>query len=80
MQAKGPYVWLPQYVQLQVSDDGRQWTDLARLTHDIPVEREDVLFHEFVWQGQARARYIRCYAPIVDIDGAWIFVDEIVVQ
>ncbi len=80
MQAKGPYVWLPQYVQLQVSDDGVNFKDIAKLTHDISTEREEVIFHDFVWNGQTRGRYVRCYAPIVDIDGAWIFVDEIVVQ
>lgn len=80
MQAKGPYVWLPRYVLLQVSNDGVNFQDLAKLGHGISTEREDVLFHNFVWQGQTKARYIRCFAPIVDIDGAWIFVDEIVVQ
>lgn len=80
MQARGPYVWLPQYVQLQVSDDGVNFRDLARLTHDISTEREEVIFHDFIWTGHDKARYIRCYAPIVDIAGAWIFVDEIVVQ
>ena len=80
MQAKGPYVWLPKYVQIQISDDGKNFTDLARLTHDISTEREEVTFHDFIWEGKASARYVRIYAPIVDIDGGWIFLDEIIVQ
>lgn len=80
MQAKGPYVWLPKYVLIQISDDGKNFTDLAKLTHDISTEREDVLFHDFVWEGKANARYVRIYAPRVEIDGGWIFMDEIVVQ
>lgn len=80
MQSKGPYVWLPKYFKIQISDDGVNFTDLAEINHDISTEREEVLFHDFVWEGKASARYIRCYAPIVDIKGGWIFIDEIVVQ
>ncbi len=80
MQAKGPYVWLPKHVKLQISDNGTDFTDLATITHDISTEREEVLFHDFVWEGQATARYIRCIAPVVNIEGAWVFADEIVVQ
>lgn len=80
MQAKGPYVWLPKYVQIQISDDGVNFTDLVKLEHGISTEREEVTFFDFVWDGKASARYVRVYAPIVDIKGAWVFMDEIIIQ
>ena len=80
MQAKGPYVWLPKYIQVQISNDGKKFKDLGTLTHDIPTDREGVIFHDFTWKGKATARFIRIYAKAVDIDGGWIFLDEIVVK
>ena len=80
MQAKGPYVWLPKYIQVQISNDGKKFKDLDTLTHDIPTDREGVIFHNFIWKGKATARFIRIYAKAVDIDGGWIFMDEIVVK
>lgn len=80
MQAKNPYVWLPQYVQVQISDDGKNFTDLAKLTHDIPTDRGGVIYHDFIWEGKAKARYVRIYAPSAGIEGGWIFLEEIVIQ
>jgi len=78
---------LPTGVTLSVSKDGKQFQELARLTHDLAVDTDEVVLREMTAElGGAEARFVRIvaesYGTIPDWHpghggAAWIFVDEI---
>ena len=76
MQICGPDVWMPKQVIISVSDDGKNYTTLATIDHEV-VRTEEISFETFGWTGEATARYIR-YQAIAD--HGVIFIDEIVVK
>lgn len=78
MQICGPGVFLPAEVIISVSDDGKEYTELARIEHEV-VKDSKVGFKNFGWQGSATARYIRYKADYGQF-GGFLFTDEIVVK
>lgn len=73
-------IWMPRAVEFSVSDDNVNFTPLATVGSDIPVESKPVRFKEFGWTGDAQARYVRLKAYHNGRPGGWIFTDEIVVE
>lgn len=80
MQSAGPYVWMPQQVEISVSEDGKHFTPLTTIHNDISPKCPDLLFKTFAWTGNTDARYIRYVARDCGIPGGWLFTDEIIVQ
>ena len=79
MQICGPDVYMPAKVIISASTDGKNYTTLAEINHEV-VKDDAVSFKNFGWQGEAKARYIR-YQAIANADHGGIqFVDEIVVK
>ena len=79
MQAAGAEIFLPAEFTIEVSADGEHFTELARRTNavmTVPANRIDA----FGWEGEARARYVRCRATADPALRGWIFTDEIVVK
>lgn len=76
MQLTGPGVYMPQYVQVSVSEDGKNFTEVGEVKNDIPSDRPDLLFKNFVVEFSARARYVRIFARK---QAGFMFTDEIVV-
>ncbi len=79
MQVVGPEVFLPTEVIISVSDDGENFTELSRQTHEV-VKSDAVVFKNYAWTGDAKARYVRYQARAGKAFGGWIFTDEIVVK
>ena len=80
MQSIGPRIWFPKEIVISVSDDNKAFTQLVHKTTTISREKPGTIIERFGWQGTTNARYIRYQAPAIDEkDGAWVFVDEIVV-
>ena len=77
MQMVGPEVFLPVEVIISASSDGTDFTELARITHEI-VKSDTI--ERMGWQGDKRARYVRVQAHAGKEFGGWIFTDEIVVE
>lgn len=77
MQMVGPEVFLPVEVIISVSSDGTDFTELARITHEI-VKSDTI--ERMGWQGDTCARYVRVQAHAGKEFGGWIFTDEIVVE
>ena len=77
-------------VVLAVSDDGSAFREVTRLTHDVADDEYGVVVREIVADLEGvEARYLRVsarnYGTIPDWhpghgDGAFIFVDEILVE
>ncbi|MDO5571337.1 MAG: family 20 glycosylhydrolase [Bacteroidales bacterium] len=77
MQIIGPWVWMPQEVEVLVSDDGVNYESVAIDKNDIPVEQDGVLFRYFGFKGDAEARFINYKAKHYK---GFMFIDEIVVE
>ena len=79
MQICGPEVFMPERVVISVSNDGKEFTQLAEIKHEV-VRDGAVTFKNFGWEGEASARYIRYQALASDKFGGVLFTDEIVVK
>lgn len=79
MQICGPEVFMPERVVISVSNDGKEFTQLAEIKHEV-VRDDAVTFKNFGWKGEASARYIRYQALASDKFGGVLFTDEIVVK
>ncbi len=76
MQLIGPGVWFPSFVEIQVSDNGTDFTTLATIEHE-QKPTDGVSFKEYSWSGKASARYIRYIAKAKE---GCQFTDEIIVR
>lgn len=79
MQICGPEVFMPERVVISVSNDGKEFTQLAEIKHEV-VRDDAVTFKNFGWEGEASVRYIRYQALASDKFGGVLFTDEIVVK
>lgn len=79
MQICGPGVFMPKQVIISVSNDGKEFTELAKIDHQV-VKDDAVTFKAFAWEGEANARYVRYQAEIDRNFGGFLFVDEIVIK
>ena len=79
MQICGPGVFMPKQVIISVSNDGKEFTELAKIDH-LVVKDDAVTFKAFGWEGEANARYVRYQAEIDRNFGGFLFVDEIVIK
>ena len=79
MQICGPGVFMPKEVIISVSNDGKEFSELVRLPHQV-VRDDAVSFKNFGWKGTANARYVRYQASIDENFGGFLFVDEIIIK
>lgn len=79
MQVVRPEVFLPVEVIISVSEDGENFTELSRQTHEV-VKSDAVVFKNYAWNGNAKGRYVRYQARAGEEFGGWVFTDEIVVK
>lgn len=76
MQIIGAWVWIPDIVQISVSDDGVNYTQLADINNK-PAATSGLSFKTFAWEGKVNARYVRYVAKSSE---GCIFTDEIVIR
>ena len=79
MQICCPGVFMPKQVIVSISNDGKEFTELAKVDHQV-VKDDAVTFKTFGWTGEANARYVRYQASHDDNFGGFLFVDEIVIK
>ena len=79
MQICGPGVFMPKQVIVSISIDGKEFTELAKVDHQV-VKDDAVTFKTFGWAGEANARYVRYQASHDEQFGGFLFVDEIVIK
>lgn len=80
MQICGPYVFMPSEVIISSSVDGKEYTQLTAIHHQVQKD-DSVSFKKFGWDGETDARYVRYQAMADSLykDGIQ-FVDEIIVK
>jgi len=74
------WVWLPREVIISISDDGKEFHELAVIKNDYPEEEERPEYRTFGWQDKTTGRYIRYRAISNRRAGGWLFTDEFVVR
>ena len=79
MQLKGPGVFMPQKVDIYISEDGKEFTHVAEVWNDVSVNNEDLLFRSFDTICNTDARYVRYHAKRSIMRG-FLFLDEIIVN
>lgn len=79
MQAAGPGVFMPEYLEVAISDDGENFETVLRIDNDIPVTERKKVVKDFKGSlGGKEARYIKVLAP--NVQKGFIFVDELVID
>ena len=79
MQSKGAWVYMPDHVEISVSDDGLNFRSVAVIPNDISTDNEALLFKTFGSVCDCSARFVRLVAapgPVKE----WLFTDEIVIN
>lgn len=79
MQLIGPGVFMPEKVDILVSEDGVDYTLVNTIWNDVSVKNPDLLFRSFDTILNAEVRYVRFHAYRSTMRG-WLFLDEIVVN
>ena len=77
MQLTGPGVFQPGQVELLTSEDGENFISRGIVPTTVPADDPDLLFQEYTFDGNWKARYVRLKAPRAN--PGFIFADEIVV-
>ncbi|MEI3119223.1 MAG: family 20 glycosylhydrolase [Parabacteroides johnsonii] len=77
MQLIGPGVFQPGQVELLTSEDGENFISCGIVPTTIPSDDPNLLFQEYTFNGNWKARYVRLKAPRAN--PGFIFADEIVV-
>lgn len=76
MQLTGPGVYMPDYVKVSVSDDGKVFREVGLVENDVPVDVSTLVLKDFTVRFSDRGRYVKVFAKK---HAGFQFVDEIVV-
>lgn len=79
MQLKGPGVFMPEKVDILVSNDGESFDHIATVWNDISTGNTELLFKTFDTICDVDARYVRYHAYRSPMRG-FLFLDEIIVN
>ena len=79
MQLIGPGVFMPEKVDVLVSDDGSDFVHVATIWNDVSVSNPDLLFKSFDVVCEHSARYVRYHAYRSPMRG-FLFLDEVVIN
>ena len=79
MQLIGPGVFMPQKVDILVSEDGKEYQLISTVWNDVSTTAQDLLFKSFDTICDVKARYVRYHAYRSTMRG-FLFLDEIVVN
>lgn len=70
-------IWVPEKVEISLSEDGKNYRTVSEIEHFVDVEEERPLYMTYSWNGNTNARYIRYKAYINRDVMGWLFTDEI---
>ena len=78
MQQTGPGVFMPDFVEVSLSDDGKEFKKINPITNDIPLTQSELTLKNFEFNlSGKKARYIRVFAK--NGQHGFLFADEIIV-
>lgn len=78
MQLTGPGVYMPSFVEVSISNDGKNFRPLKQVNNDVPPSTSTLVFKDFKFDlsGQ-KTRYIRVHAK--NEQHGFMFADEIII-
>ncbi len=90
-QQRAWWIFLPSFVEYFISNDGKNFESVAKVEHEVSVDQEGALIHDFTTTLAApkHCRYVRMKAKSLGVcppghpgagGKAWVFVDEIAVD
>ncbi|MBK7107032.1 MAG: chitobiase/beta-hexosaminidase C-terminal domain-containing protein [Ignavibacteriae bacterium] len=84
------WIFFPEYVEISLSEDGQNFTELKKIVNDIPQKNPDIITKDFTAKFEnLNARYIKVKAKNIGkcpvwhpgVGGkTWLFIDEIIVN
>lgn len=78
MQLIGPGVYMPEYVKVSISSDGKNYEDVLDIKNEIPRDHDRLCFKEFEGSLSGKtARYVKVFAKNKE---GFIFTDEIIIN
>ncbi len=90
LQSNPSWIFMPEYVDYAVSDDGINFTEVSRISNNIPMKDETLLSRDFqVTCGNCKARYVKVFAKNAGKcppwhngagEDSWLFIDEIAIE
>ena len=80
MQIISAWVYMPEEVRIYVSTDGGTFSHVGTVFRDFPATVDGLYFKTYGLVCDESCRYIRLQAVKPQIDGAWLFTDEIVIN
>lgn len=76
MQLTGPGVYMPDYVKVSVSENGKEFQEVGQVKNDVPAELSTLVLKDFTVRFSGKGRYVKVFAKK---QAGFQFVDEIVV-
>lgn len=80
MQIISAWVYMPEEVRISVSIDGCTFSHVGTVFRDFPATVDGLYFKTYGLVCDESCRYIHFQAVRPQIDGAWLFTDEIVIN
>ena len=80
MQIISAWVYMPEEVKISVSTDGRTFIHVGTVFRDFPATVGGLYFKTYGLICDKTCRYVRFQAVRPQIDGAWLFTDEILIN
>ena len=77
MQLIGPGVYMPEYVEVSLSEDGYLFENVLRIKNDVPESEQSLVIRKFSGKINETARYIKVFAK--NKMGQFMFTDEFVI-
>ena len=79
MQSEGAEVFLPATFNIQISEDGENFSQLYDEVN-VVTKTGQVVFRNYQWKGKAKTRFVKISARSGKEFGGWLFTDEVVVE
>ena len=89
LQEQRSWIWMPTEVEYFVSDDGKKFRSVGKVTNDVPLDYDDAVIQEMAVRPRTNARYVKMVAKTLGTcpdwhvgagEKAWIFCDELVIE
>ncbi len=89
LQAPAGWIFIPQYVEFYVSQDGENYEQIAKMDLEVPTDEAGRFSKTFSVDLNGRYRYVRVFAKNLGVcpeghsgagEKAWLFSDEIVIE
>ena len=89
LQEQGSWIFMPKEVEFFVSDDGKRFRSVGKVTNQVPLDADDAVIQELAVRPRCEARYVKMSAKNIGTcpewhvgagQPAWIFCDEFVIE